>query len=75
MDWHSLIDRIFGFLPERAVFTFALITALFILMFQSVVNKLAKVLEPPWMKKENLKSRKEIIKQISRKTRRGGPSS
>ncbi|UCZ53851.1 hypothetical protein LGQ02_03440 [Bacillus shivajii] len=74
MEWSVLMDRIFGFLPERSVFMFAVATAIIVLIVQAIVNKLNNVLETPWKREENLRKRKQLIDEWNDKNKKGETS-
>ncbi|WP_096187090.1 hypothetical protein [Evansella halocellulosilytica] len=73
MDWHSLIERIIGFLPQRSVLLFAFATGFTVLIIQSITNKCERLLELPWMKQENIEQRQQLIEQLDNNNQKGAP--
>jgi hypothetical protein len=57
----ELIDRVFGFLPQRLVFWTGVATLLLILALQFVNRWLNQILMLPWMKEENQRQRKQLM--------------
>ncbi|OLO39190.1 hypothetical protein BTR23_09035 [Alkalihalophilus pseudofirmus] len=63
---NEFLDSILGFLPQRAVFWTALGSALIVLLFQYVTQKLEKIVKLPYMEEENQKKRKIMLGQSSK---------
>ncbi|WP_332630786.1 hypothetical protein [Halalkalibacter flavus] len=59
----EIIDRIFGFMPEKGVLVTAIGTMVIIYAFQYGITKINELLKLPWMKEENQKQRKQILQK------------
>jgi hypothetical protein len=62
-EMEEIVDRILGFMPQRGVFWTAIGTMVFIYAFQYGITKINELLKLPWMKEENQKQRKQILKK------------
>ncbi|KHF41396.1 hypothetical protein [Halalkalibacter okhensis] len=59
----EILDRFFGFLPQRGVFWTAVGTSLFIVVFHYIISKINELLKLPWMKEENQQQRRQILQK------------
>jgi hypothetical protein len=57
----ELIDRIFGFLPQRRVFWSGVGSLLLIFALQYINKWLHEIMMLPWMKEENQQKRKQLM--------------
>lgn len=71
MNWNDLGDRIFGFLPHRSIFWFAISTSFTIILTQFVIRKVENLVKPPWAKEENLRQRHILLQTHNKSDKKG----
>ncbi|MCL7747701.1 hypothetical protein [Halalkalibacter alkaliphilus] len=65
----AILDRVFGFLPQRIILWVGVGTLVFILAFQYIYSKLTEILKLPWMKEENQQQRKQILQKNNKNSK------